>query len=61
MGKLGNIEQIPQEDSLESLILDEEDIETLKNASLTQRHIIAAKYLDINELDLAWKILVLKK
>ena len=57
LGKLANVEQLPCSESFDSLKIDGADLRAIKQGE--DRHAIAAKYLDRNEVEVAWKILVL--
>jgi flavin reductase (DIM6/NTAB) family NADH-FMN oxidoreductase RutF len=58
LGKLANVEQLPGSEPLNSLKIDGADLSAIKQGE--DRHTIASKYLDRNEVEVAWKILVLK-
>ncbi|RZS99616.1 flavin reductase family protein [Aquimarina brevivitae] len=61
LGKLGNIEMIPQKDEAQQFVDKNEDIKTyIDQANPEEIHRFAQQYLDKDEIDTAWKILVAK-
>ena len=60
LGKLGNVELIPESEYLSKLNLPDNVIAT-NLADIAEMHRVVGSYLDKNEVELAWKILVSKR
>ena len=61
LGKLGNVELIPDSEYLTKLNLPDDVIAKLNVADIAEMHQVVGSYLDKNEVELAWKILVSKR
>jgi flavin reductase (DIM6/NTAB) family NADH-FMN oxidoreductase RutF len=59
LGKLGNTEQLPHREAIES-IRSNPDVQTALQTGETALHTLAHKYLENNQVEDAWKILLLK-
>ena len=60
LGKLGNVEELPSSEPLSELGLPSETTASLTTGNQEELHKIVGRYLDKNEVELAWKILVSK-
>lgn len=62
MGKLGNVETLPNEDEINTFVKEDFDIKAVLSADDNNKQYIKAKqYLDNNEVQKAWKVLLAKK
>lgn len=62
LGKLGNVETLPDEAAIEAFIKEDFDIKALLSADDDEKKYRRAKeYLDNNDVTLAWKVLLAKK
>ncbi len=62
LGKLGNVETLPNEDEINTFVKDDFDIKAVLSADDNDKQYRKAKqYLDNNEVQKAWKVLLAKK
>lgn len=61
LGKLGNIERLPERDLIEKFITENDLIDFIEESSDERIHLIAQEYLEKNELEKALNILLAKQ
>lgn len=61
LGKLGNVEQLPEKSDIETFIRENQLLEFLEESTPEKIHAIAQEYLKKNDTTSAWKILMAKQ